>query len=140
MAVLLLAALLSACTYSESLRQDEFWPLRPLPGAARGPALFYVTDRQPDGAGFGLTWGASLSCGRAVLTLGTQHGYDLAPGTEPAQSCDAPAALDDFVRRIADTSRATSASDSRRASTKAAKSAAKPGALASSRIASAGPW
>ncbi len=106
MAVLLLAALLSACTYSESLRQDEFWPLRPLPGAARGPALFYVTDRQPDGAGFGLTWGASLSCGRAVLTLGTQHGYDLAPGTEPAQSCDAPAALDDFVRRIADTARA----------------------------------
>ena len=105
-AALLCAALLSACTYSEALRQDEFWPLRPLPGGAAAPGVFYATDRAADSTGFGLHWGAKLSCGRMDVMLGSQHGYDIAPGAKPATACDTAAEMDVFAADMAAAARA----------------------------------
>jgi esterase/lipase superfamily enzyme len=99
-AVLLCAALLSACTYSEALRQDEFWPLRSGTAGTAPPSVFYATDRAAEGETFGLHWGASLNCGQMSLNLGTAHGYGLVDHAEPATACDTEAAMAAFATRL----------------------------------------
>ena len=102
-ATLLAAALLlSACTLSDSLRVNEIrsvWG----PGRRLPPRMvFFATDREVDGAGFGLHWGGGAAhCGRTSVTISnavTMPAPD--PLLEPLP-CEGALAMADFARTIA---------------------------------------
>jgi esterase/lipase superfamily enzyme len=99
--VLACAALLSGCVYSDSLRHDEFWPVRgPPAGGHVQTSVFYATDREAEGDSFNLHWGASLHCGEASLTLTSQHGFDFAGTPDAPEDCDNPAAMAAFAAKL----------------------------------------
>jgi esterase/lipase superfamily enzyme len=95
------AALLSGCTLSASLRHDDIrsvWgPGRALPAHT----IFFATDRQPDGKGFGQNWGGVARCGRAVVRIANAVS-DVAPDPvlQPL-ACEGPAQMASFARAIA---------------------------------------
>ncbi|HEY0265332.1 MAG TPA: alpha/beta hydrolase [Rhizomicrobium sp.] len=96
MAVLLLCG----CTLSNSLRQDDFYSVW-----RQGPAtrtMFFATDREPAGGGFGLHWNAALRCGRAAIAIPVIWSSAPLPlaGNE---ACDTDAALAAFARQVAAT-------------------------------------
>jgi len=100
-----MACLLSGCTLSAALRQDEIRSVwnRGLPPQT----VFYVTDRAPEGAGFGLAWSASASCGRAVTPIA--HATSEKPAPDPRLepiACDRPAEMAGFAERVAAEARA----------------------------------
>jgi esterase/lipase superfamily enzyme len=101
-ALLAAALLLSACTLSDSLRVNEIrsvWG----PGRRLPPRLvFFATDREVDGAGFGLHWGGGVAhCGRASVAISnavTMPAPD--PVLEP-QPCEGAPAMAAFARSVA---------------------------------------
>ena len=101
--VLCAALLLAGCTLSNSLRPepvDSVWGTK-----ATTQSVFFATDREPEGASFGLNWGAALACGRTDVAIPTVA----LPGQNPAvtsQGCDNPASLAAFARQIRDAARA----------------------------------
>jgi len=99
MALLAAALLLSACTLSASLRHDDIFSVW---GQSLPPRpVFFVTDREPDGAGFALAWGGAAHCGRALVPIA--HAMSAAapdPALEPI-ACDGPAAMAAFAQRVA---------------------------------------
>ena len=68
--VLLLAAALSGCTFSDALKPEPIKSTWSLPAPA-SPQVFFVTDREPDASalGFGLHWDADSHCGVARLSI-----------------------------------------------------------------------
>jgi esterase/lipase superfamily enzyme len=69
--MLAVSAILSACTFSDSLKHDEVWSTRPLPyGKAGVPRnVLFATDRELDPAAefhVGRHWAAQASCGVAL--------------------------------------------------------------------------
>ncbi|MBV9550816.1 MAG: alpha/beta hydrolase [Alphaproteobacteria bacterium] len=94
------ALLLSGCVLSDSLRQNNIFSVwsRPLP--PRG--VFYVTDREPDGAGFSLSWGGGgAHCGRSLVTI-ANAGSPAAPDpTLNPIPCDGEAAMAAFAAEVA---------------------------------------
>ena len=62
--------LLAGCTFSDSLRHDDIrsvWaPSEMAPAQAE---VFFATDREPQGATYGLHWGTSLHCGKAEFAV-----------------------------------------------------------------------
>ena len=66
------AVTLSACTFSDSLRNNDIRSLWAPPGnPVAHPAVVFATDREPDGSkfGFGLHWDAATHCGVAELSI-----------------------------------------------------------------------
>jgi len=101
---LCMAALLGGCTLSNSLRPqpvDSVWRS----DAAATRAVFFATDREPQGASFDLHWGATLRCGRTDVAIPAVA----LPGQNPPvkmDSCDDAAALATFAGRVRDDARA----------------------------------
>ena len=101
-----MALLLSGCmTLSASLRHDDIRSVwgPPANGGRALPArtIFFATDRQPDGDGFGQNWGGVARCGRAVVRIAnavSQVAPD--PKLEPLP-CEGPAQMTAFARAIA---------------------------------------
>jgi len=65
-----LSALVSACTFSDSLKHDEVWSVRPLPNGTAGVPrnVLFATDRELDPSAefhVGRHWAAQTSCGVA---------------------------------------------------------------------------
>src|SRR4051812_9039701 len=102
------ALLLTACTLSDSLRHDDYrsvWARRD--NADAHPAVFFVTDREPDGTplGFGLHWGFEPHCGTARLTIPTNYLPNRMPHwakEEPAKpmACDGEAEMQGFANAL----------------------------------------
>ncbi len=98
------AMLLGGCTLSNSLRPqpvDSVWRS----DAAATRAVFFATDREPEGSSFGLHWGAALRCGRTDVSIPTIA----LPGQNPPvkmESCEDAASLAGFAQRIRDNARA----------------------------------
>ena len=69
-AVLLCAAMLAGCTFSDALKPEPINSTWSLPAPA-SPQVFFVTDREPDASalGFGLHWDADSHCGVARLSV-----------------------------------------------------------------------
>jgi len=70
LAALACAVFLSACTFSDSLKHDEVWSVRPLPNGTAGVPrnVLFATDRDLDPAAefhVGRHWAAQTSCGVA---------------------------------------------------------------------------
>jgi len=96
------AALLSGCmTLSASLRHDDIrsvWgPGRALPAHT----IFFATDRQPDGDGFGQNWGGVARCGRAVVRIANAVSQVAPDPTLEPLPCEGPAQMTAFARAIA---------------------------------------
>ena len=93
------ALALSGCTLSAALRHDEIRSVwgRSLPA----PTIFFATDREPEGDSFGLAWGGTPRCGRAVVPI--------ANAVSPARpdpklehiGCASPAQITAFIQAIA---------------------------------------
>ena len=101
LAGLCLAACLSACTFSDSLRHDEIRSVWTSAAPVEAD-VFFVTDRSPDGGSFGLHWGASLRCGSARLIVppATAAQAIQEPALQP-MACDSALRMADFSARIA---------------------------------------
>src|SRR6185437_16082399 len=70
--VLCAAFTLSACTFSDSLRNNDIRSLWAAPGnVVTHPVVTFATDREPDDSkfGFGLHWDAETHCGVAALSI-----------------------------------------------------------------------
>ena len=70
LAALACAVFLSACTFSDALKHDEVWSVRPLPNGTAGVPrnVLFATDRELDPAAefhVGRHWAAQTSCGLA---------------------------------------------------------------------------
>lgn len=70
LAALACAVFLSACTFSDALKHDEVWSVRPLPNGVAGVPrnVLFATDRQLDATAefhVGRHWAAQTSCGVA---------------------------------------------------------------------------
>jgi len=105
---LCMCALLGGCTLSNSLRPEpvnSVW----LRDTAATRAVFFATDREPQGASFNLHWGAALHCGRTEVTIPAIA----MPGQNPPvamEGCDNSEALAAFARRIREAARAMNCS------------------------------
>jgi esterase/lipase superfamily enzyme len=92
------ALLLGGCTLSNSLQPEPVNSVWHSDGPTTR-SLFFATDREPAGSSFGLHWGATLRCGRADVTIPAIAMPGQGPAVQAA-SCDSPAGMEDFVRRI----------------------------------------
>jgi esterase/lipase superfamily enzyme len=106
-----LAAGLSGCTFSDSLRNDEIrsvWTS----AAPVTAEVFFVTDRSREGDSFGLHWGAALHCGMARLAVPSATSAQAVqqPDLE-VQPCDTPARMDEFTAGILARARARNCRD-----------------------------
>ncbi len=99
LAIVFLAASLSGCTFSDSLRHDEIrsvWT-----SAAVTADVLFVTDRSPEAGSFGLHWGAALHCGTARLII--PSATSILPIQDPVSqplACDTPARMAEFSAHI----------------------------------------
>lgn len=98
------ALLLTACTFSDTLRND---PVRSVWGRGTPPAaqtVFFATDRQADGASFGQTWGTTLRCGAATLVIpdGTDRSPNRPDPSLESAACNDAAGITAFMRRVAE--------------------------------------
>lgn len=99
------AIVLSGCTLSASLRHDEIRSVWGPGGALPAPLVYFVTDRQPSGAGFGQAWGGVAHCGRARVPIANALSPAAPdPVLEPL-ACDGAAAMADFARQVAASAR-----------------------------------
>lgn len=103
-AALCAALLLTACTFSDSLRND---PVRSVWGRGLPPApqtVFFATDRQADGGSFGQKWGATLRCGAATLVI--PDGTDFSPNRPypdlDGSACSTASEMATFMSRVAE--------------------------------------
>ena len=95
--------LLCGCTLSNALRQDDYysvWNRGPTPPRT----VFFATDRETGSADFSLSWGASLHCGRAAISIPAVWASGPVPLTQ-TQSCDTGAELTRFAGGIASAAR-----------------------------------
>ena len=98
--------MLSGCTLSAALRDDEIrsvWG----PGRALPPhPVFFATDRRPDGAGgFSQSWGGMPHCGRATVRIANAVSPAAPDPALDAIPCEGPAAMAAFAGEIAAFSR-----------------------------------
>ena len=101
---------LSGCTLSASLRHDEIRSVWGPGGALPAPQVYFVTDRQPSGAGFSQSWGGVAHCGRARVPIANALSPAAPdPALEPL-ACDGAAAMADFAREVAASARAKNCS------------------------------
>jgi esterase/lipase superfamily enzyme len=96
------ALLLSGCTLSDSLRVNEIrsvWG----PGRRLPPRLvFFATDREVEGAGFGLHWGGGAAhCGRTSVAISNAVTMPAPDPVLAPLACDGAPAMADFARAIA---------------------------------------
>jgi esterase/lipase superfamily enzyme len=99
-----LALVLTACTFSDALRND---PVRSVWGRGASPApqtVFFATDRQTEGKGFGQKWGAMLRCGNATLAIpdGTGSLPDRADPDLTSTDCSDAPHMAAFMDRVAE--------------------------------------
>lgn len=105
LAALLVAGLMSGCTYSDSLRLDDVHSVwDPTDASAAHAEVFFATDRQPDGSrfGYGLHWDSLPHCGIAQLSIPAASSNDRAD-IEGLQSltCGKTAGMMDLAQAIA---------------------------------------
>ncbi len=103
---LALPFLLSGCTLSAALRHDEIrsvWG----PGRALPPhTVFFATDREPEGDGFGLHWGGVAHCGRAVVPLANAVSAARPDPKLEKIDCESAGQMAEFARTIAASAKA----------------------------------
>ncbi len=96
-----MAMVLSGCTLSAALRHDEIrsvWgPGRTLPA----PTVFFATDRQPAGDGFGLDWGGVAHCGRATVRIANAVSAAAPDPTLTPIDCEGAGQMTQFAAAIA---------------------------------------
>jgi esterase/lipase superfamily enzyme len=96
--VLCAVMVLGGCTLSNSLKPEPVNSVWRSDGAV-SRAVFFATDREPDGPSFGLHWGAALRCGRADVTIPAIA----MPGRNPPvamENCDDETGLAVIARNI----------------------------------------
>src|SRR6185312_16734643 len=96
LAATLCAFLLSGCTLSNALRQENVasvWRT----DAPASRTVFFATDREAEGDRFGLHWGGALRCGRATLAIPAIADGGQSPAVQ-SESCEDPAS---FLRGVA---------------------------------------
>lgn len=101
------AALLSACTFSDSLRYNDIRSLwAPSGNPVAHPTVVFATDREPDGSqiGYGLHWDAATHCGVAHLSIPSAPANASVAGVDKRDdiSCGGPGELIGFAAALAD--------------------------------------
>lgn len=97
------ALLLTACTFSDVLRND---PVRSVWGRGAAPEarrIFFVTDRQLENEKFGQKWGATLRCGHAAPSIPDGTAPPERPDPAPdSESCSDAAGMAAFMDQVAE--------------------------------------
>ena len=100
------AALLSGCTLSAALRQDEIRSVWGPGRALQPPTVHFITDRQREGESFGLGWGGTAHCGRATVRIANAVS---AAAPDPALThiaCEGSGQMAQFTAELARATRA----------------------------------
>ena len=107
--VLWAALAVSACTFSNSLRNDDIRSLwLPSGNPVAHPIVYFVTDREPDNSafGYGLHWDAATHCGTAQLSIPSAFAASEMPhwpGVDKRQefACAGQSAMASFAAALA---------------------------------------
>jgi len=110
LAVLLLAGLVSGCTYSDSLRLNDIHSVWALADNISPHAeVFFATDRQPDGSkfGYGLHWDSMPHCGtaRVLIPAASSNTQSDVEAIRP-MACGEPIGMTDLARAIGNSAHA----------------------------------
>jgi len=99
------ALILSACTFSDSLRHDSVYSVW-TPSTLLSRTVVFATDREADGRpefapfGYGLHWDAAMHCGRIKLTAKRNDPNFLPDGPLETVACDSD--MGGFAHALAD--------------------------------------